>query len=172
MRVTKSKAELAAKKMTSKTFDHLQKLRSDYAEKSYRFASKLIPDEIMKMNKKHPGWLKSSCNCVFFGEGINHRVEATLKKPLPIKAGEYRLHLELTPSESKEIASDYREIHETEKRLRELRRDLTNVLINLRTYKRVETEFKEAFKFLPKTETENSVALPMKDIISRVNNQP
>jgi len=59
-------------------------------------------------------------------------------------------HYEITKEENKKLFTLVQKREKQKNEIKNLRKEIKQALINLKTFKRVETEFPEAFKFLPK----------------------
>ena len=166
MRITKEKAELVAKKLTEKKQKEKQVLEENLQEFCYNIALSKIPKPVMDMFKEYPRYVNSSSEIFVIGEGIdNYNLKyQSISNPLP-KAKE---SIPVTKTESNKIQKLSDKITNLKSEIRTLKKEIETAVYNLKTYSRVEKEFPEAFKYLPKEQITTALQVNISDIRNKL----
>jgi hypothetical protein len=164
MRITKDIAEIVAKKMLEEKSKKNQKVLESLKLKIYdQVFETMVPKLVNKFMKDDLGdiWLKKSKGVILSGNGFNHEYIDIL--PFPSTTGSTYVHM--TPD--KEIAKNWRKTYDDyqkeKDKITKLRREISALLYNLKTYSKVSNEFPEAFPHLPEKQ-ETGLSICVEDI--------
>ena len=166
MRITKEKSELVAKKLTEKKQKEKQVLEENLQEFCYNIALLKIPKPVMDMFKEYPEYVKSSSEIVVIGEGIdNYNLKhQSIGDSLPRNKED----IPVSKTESNKIQKLSDKITNLKSEIRTLKKEIETAVYNLRTYARVEKEFPEAFKYLPKEQITTALQVNISDIRNKL----
>lgn len=164
--ITKNVAESIGYKLTQKIADKIKIKRSEISEIVSKIYLENLPKDIVSISEKHRKYFKVSHKIRCEGNGLNS-IEITLTKSV-ISDGNWQLCILPSVSEAKKILKIYNELQDLNEKEKELKKSIENTLLQLRTYKRIEAEFPEAFEFLPKDSVVNTLAVPIEDIRSQL----
>lgn len=161
MKISKQTAEKVANEMTSKKQEELKKMTDTLEILGYEIAKSVIPKDVLIIYEKYKYYFNTSNTLLISGPGIN-KESINFKKELPTT--QWCINKTLNKNESEKIRQLLDKKLDLNKELILLKNDIVNALLSLGTSKRIETEFKEAFKFLPKN-TENKALIVNLDSI-------
>lgn len=145
-RITISLAEDMAKEMTSELAKEIKDLKSTLGSEVEEHLLKGIPKDVLSCYKKHPDYIETTSYVYLRGQGLNHD-SVNLNNSIPV-AG--RTTFDLPKEISLSVSKQLEVIKSKEAEKTRLYKEVKNVLIDLKTFKRVREEFPEAAKFLPK----------------------
>jgi len=153
-RVTKEIAKEVAKGLTANHLAQIEKINEKIATIAVSEASIQTPQEVKDFYKKHPSYCNVRTSIYLRGENMN---QAWVQVPaLPWKGDGSTLILPAeTGAKVQKLELKKRGI---EKSMYELRKQIEQTVISLRTFKKVQEAFPEAAEFLPKGE---AVYLPV-----------
>lgn len=156
-RITNKIAEDVANLMVQSKQEEINLKKEELKEYVTRIYRKSLPKEIMDIYEKYPGYM-IHCNLVqLSGKGFNHEYVNIHSSPA---RKDYYTVINIDDEDADKVKNLYDHIKDSNKNIKALKRDIENALKNLRTYKKVESEFPEAFKHLPdKVSTEVSICL-------------
>jgi len=159
--ITKAIAQEVAIKLTVKKRDSLKneelKLKDDFRE----IIIKTIPKDVLDCFEKHPSYFDTRTSVQLSGNGFQWE-SINFGKELPVFRN-------FTPDAvtAKKIMILKNKVEDSKKNLSDLQKEIENALFGLRTYKRVEENFPEAFAFLPNKIT-TSLAINLTDIRQKI----
>lgn len=151
MRITKFDAENIAREMTKKHQREIEKSERELSALVTENYLKTIPEKVYKlfMEKDCGTYFKRTMSVVPVGVGLNFE-SFNLSKTCPCTENSYYdCRFAVSDSVAKKICDLDFSIKDAKKKRSDLGRDIENALLNLKTYKRIEEEFKEAAKYLP-----------------------
>lgn len=158
-RITKEIASEVAKKLTSKKTEEIKTLENELETKLEGFILKKIPKEVLDLFKKHPNYFNTTYSFRLSGNGLNYEYLQT-KNSIP-----YTGNNSFLPSieEAELLLSLNNKINDLKQKKSELFREIENLLYNLRTYSKVNSEFPEATPYLPNLIT-NKLSVNISDV--------
>jgi len=156
MRITKEIAKSVAFRMTEKKRKELDLLNKNLSELAYELALSKINKSVIESFNKHKKYFKTFSSFKVIGNGFNYEYFSFNNK-LPCE-DIYSVTYEFDVKNSKKLLDLLNEKNKLSEDLIKLRNDIEIALIGLKTYNKIESEFKEAFVFLPiKVSTELTV---------------
>lgn len=143
-RITKALAESTAEKLCDKFEKEIEICKSNLSKYVTGALKSKVSKEVFDFYKKNPGYI----NCINqFSLGKDFSwTRVSLTEPIPSNVAE---ELELTKAEYKEANKLLKAIDKAKVDFKQTKKEIISALIALRTYKRVESDFPEAFKILP-----------------------
>jgi len=162
MNITKQIASEVAVLLLQEKQKEINSLKKNLDSEFTEIVLKTIPIDVLDFNDKFPDYLdlRSSFQCM--GNGFNYKWLNT-SKSLPCKNSNFLPN----PSEAKKLLSIIGKIGDKKKVYNELLKEIEVTLFSLRTYKRVEESFPEAFILLP-NKTTTAVALNISDLRQKI----
>ena len=164
MNITKSIAENVASQLTAKIKLKIDDERKILTEKVDFMAKKRVPKEIMNwFNTKNKKWLNIRGYIQFASASKHYNIEIKAI-PYPYDNG----YVVITEEEMTELYAQDHKIQFLEEQKRTIENQLVAQLIKMRTYKRIEKDFPEAFELLPNAEVSELPAINVKDILMQI----
>jgi len=162
MNITKAIATEVAGKLLSKQVLEIQTLRKELEYKFDEIYLKTIPKEVVELFKKYPNYFYTRRNFQLSGNGFNWKSVST-SKDLPSINGSF-----IPNATDAVILLDAINIIDTKKsEYHKLTSEIENALFSLRTYKRVQENFPEAFVFLPNS-ISNKLVVNISDLRNKI----
>lgn len=158
-RITKQIAEEVAKAMTAEKAKNVTDLKDRFKQSVEEIALLRVPETVTKLFKDSSlrAYISQSDYVYLHSHGFNFR-GVRLKNPVPVNKGQNSL--ELTALEGKFLWNLEKEYKKAEEGLEELTQEIYFTLLHtLKTYKKVQDHFPEAFEHLPKVGTPTSLAI-------------
>jgi len=149
-RITKAITEEVAIKMTVKNAEEIEVLKKELNDKAIEFHIANTPKEILEMYAKYPSYFKRATQFRLGSDFSYKYVESSVKLPYEGDSCFNNNYINFTNKEETKLVKLHYKIIDAEKALKDLRQDIKIALYSMRTYAKVEKEFNEAFKFLPK----------------------
>lgn len=144
--VTKEIAKEIAKILTAKKADKVEKMEKSFSNKVLAAYNKSLPQSIRAAFKSHPQYFRGGSYINLSGNGWSHRQVSLGDRVVHPKDGAYwSPQAEVNQMLTK---LDY-EIQDAKKEIATLVTEIESALLSLRTYKRIEEKFPEAFKVIP-----------------------
>ena len=164
MRITKQIASEVAKELVAKKRKENGKVWIELCESIYESIKKKIPKELIDFSNKYPSYTRMSQIVKLVGNGFNHE-SINLNNAFPCR--DWSLTYVPTNEEGEKWIKLFNKYHEQRESISSLHRDIENALYNLKTYKAVEENFPEAYKFLPEKIT-TSLSINLSDIRQKI----
>ena len=165
--ITKDLAKFVASKMIDKMQQNIELKKLQVSEKVVADINKTLPKELLEIALKYPNYFKKCNRILLQGNGLNDSF--SLNKSVLATGNYHQIAFKPEPEDAKIISKGINEIEKLEKKYKELRIQIEKTLLNLKTFKRIETQFPEAWKFVPENKTENSLAVPIEDLRKQLN---
>ena len=158
-RITKQIAEDTAKAMTAEKRKAANDLKSIFEMAVSDIAWERVPDCIrdMSLADSTKNYIVKRAECQLHGNGFEFKW-VNFPSPIPFKYNESLLNL--SSAEGKvlwNLENDYKKAKQDVDNLKE--EIYITLLYTLKTFKKVQDHFPEAYEFLPKTETPTSLAI-------------
>lgn len=147
-RVTKTLAEEVARKLCEKFNTGIASKKKELEALVTQEAWRRIPDEVTKLFKKDPSFIMSRSQVTLDNDGDMKWQRISFTSPIPYSKSETKFAL--PPKLLKEATKLYKEITTLKRDKKKVNAEIIQAIVALRTYKRVENDFPEAFKFFPK----------------------
>lgn len=164
MVISKEQARVIAEKLCEKKKAEFLKAKGIVSKIVTDLRKKQIPADVLRFFKKHPGFFQKSHEIRFEGHGLRFTY-MMMTESLPYE-GNLILHL------TSETANKIKDAMNNEENARvnyvELREEIINALLSLRTHKRISESFPEAAKHLPKPVTYLPPAIPIETIMKKI----
>jgi len=162
MNVTKAIATEVAEKLIQKQGLELKELKQDLKQKFEDIVLNTIPKDIKDFYKKHPRYTNTRQSFQLSGNGFEYKYLNT-KNEVPAVTNSFQ------PNEADALVLHglLNEIDKKEKEYKKLFSEIEVALFGLRTYKRVEENFPEAFLLLPNKIT-TSLAVNISDLRQKI----
>jgi len=161
MNITKTIAAEVAEKLLSKQALALEALRKEAGEAFTKIYLKTLPKEVVAAFEKYPAYFQTRSGFQLNGNGFNWQ-SITASKKLPYSANAFSP----TATEAAILLKVVNAADTKKFEYKKLFSEIETALYGLRTYKRVEENFPEAFVFLP-----NSVSTKLSVNISDLRNK-
>ena len=161
MRITKDKAELVAERLTSKHNDVIKEKQRVLTEYVGQVVVSKIPEAVKQMFKEFPEWVCSSRNIHLKHHLLDNYSYRSHFISVLIPVNESFV---VTDKEAKKVVKMVDEIEQLKKDLKKLKKEIEAAVYNLKTYKRCETDFPEAFKWLPMEKPTAEISIKIEDI--------
>lgn len=160
-RITKEIAKKVALKLTENKRDEINALEKKLSDFCHNLAKAEIPKDILTCYNKNKQYFNTASQIRFVGNGTNHET-VSFSPELPNLDSWY---ITVTPSKevAKEFIQMFNDVKIKKREKSQLQDEIENALILLGTYKKVETEFKEAFELLP-TRVNNQLIVNVSEI--------
>jgi len=162
MNITKTIAAEVAEKLLSKQVLELQGLKEDLKQKLENIILSTIPKEIKDFYKKYPSYVETRQSFQLSGNGFEYQYLNT-KNHIP----SFKSSFQPNESDALLIKNSLNEIKDKEKECKKLFSEIEIALFGLRTYKRVEENFPEAFVFLPNS-ISNKLIINISDLRNKI----
>lgn len=161
--ITKDIARQTAIKMIAKIEAKVKNKKAELSELIIENYNKNLPKEILEASLKYPNYFKKSSQVLLKENGLNDSFSLT--KSVCSTLDTYQVVFIPEVAIAKLLSKGIIELNKLENKKKELRIQIENTLLNLKTYKRIQDQFPEAFEFLPeKAQTDNALAIPIDDI--------
>lgn len=161
----KSDAENIAEKMTGKLLDEIDLKKntiSDIVKAEYLGT---VPDQVRELFKTHSKWIESGKYIYFEGVGLKSSC-ATLSEYVP----QYnQTRIILSEESAVKVAKLQDEIIDLQRKHKRLYKNTLEILLNLKTYKKIEDQFPAAAEYLPNLSDPLVPMLPIKDVMAELN---
>lgn len=163
MNITKTIATEVVEKLIQKQGLELKELKENLKAKFEEIVLNTIPKDIKDFYKKHPRYTNTRQSFQLSGNGFEYKYLNT-KNEVPAVTNSFQ------PNETDAIILHglLNEIDKKEKEYKKLFSELEIALFGLRTYKRVEENFPEAFLLLPNKIT-TSLAVNISELRNKIN---
>lgn len=161
MRITKEKAKLVAERLTSKHNDVINEKKRLLDEYVGQTAVSKIPEAVKQMFKEFPKWVKSQRHVSLSNYLLNDYYYRNHNISVEIP---YHESFCVSDEEAEKVVKMVDEIKTLTRERELLIKDIEVTVYNLRTYKRCETDFPEAFKWLPMEKPTAEVSIKIDDI--------
>jgi hypothetical protein len=161
--LTKYKADEIATAMTAKEREKFNALSKQVREQVVATYLTHLPDEIVTIYHSKPQYLNTTGSLRIDGNGFNNEYFRLFKS---VPQGENSLFMP-KPAEAKVLRKSIDLLESKEIELKELKRDIYNALITLKTVKRISEQLPEAIPFL-NLETQTAVTLNLTDLRKRL----
>lgn len=161
--ITKDLAIFVANKMIEKISVKIKNKNSELSELIIAAYNKTLPREIIELSSKFPNYFKKCGRVLLKDNGLNDGF--LLTKSVVSTTDNYQVAFQPDPSTAKLVSKSLNELKKLENKRDELKSQIKNTLLNLKTYKRIQEQFPEAFELLPDRKVaENTLAIPIDDI--------
>lgn len=160
--ITKTMAAEAAKKLTEKKAEDLQKSAEKISEVFEEMYKKTLSSEVLDLFEKHPSYFKSRTSFQLKGEGLNYEY-VCLNKGLPYSSNIFTP----TKTQAAELRKALDSIERKRKILHDLKTEIEITLWSLRSYKKIAEFLPEAVPFLPQKMT-TALAVNVSDLRQRL----
>ncbi len=144
-RITKQIAENVTEKLVNKKRNELIQINDKISELATQIVLKNTPKEVLNLFKTRKNYFQSTSSVRFDNNDFKWEW-FTLYETLPSDNN----HYPISDEESKKMFDLINKRDKAKSDLRKLKSEIYQALINLKTFKRVESDFPEAFEFLPK----------------------
>lgn len=148
MRISKDLAEQIATALTEKSRQKKEHLKRAYRKLVYDAHIATIPEDIKKLYEKHHEYFYVSSSIYLDGHGFN-REFVSVDKLVP--ENRVRKETPLDKETAKTLVAAKRAAEDATKQCEDLRQEICNTLLALRTFKKIIEHFPEAEKYLPRT---------------------
>lgn len=162
MNITKAIAVEVAEKLIQKQGLELKGLKEDLKQKLENIILGTIPKEIKDFYKKHPSYVETRQSFQLSGNGFEYQYLNT-KNHIPA----FKSSFQPNETDALLIKNSLNQIKDKEKEYKKLFSEIEVALFGLRTYKRVEENFPEAFLLLPNKIT-TSLAVNISDLRQKI----
>lgn len=147
MRISKSIAEKAAKKMTAKHYEKAKSLKDVLGKKVSELYLNTVPSEIIKMWKNYPSYFMKNSGMYVRGTGLNHEL-VQLDVSVPSKQSHTPTFVIESDEDAKIVAKMVAEYKQAKKQAEEKECEIEQVLIALGSTKNVLEQFPEAIEYI------------------------
>lgn len=148
--VTQKIARSVARKLSEGALLEYEKARYEFKTLIFKEYINTIPTEISKADKTNPEYFQHTSIIKVIGSGFNHDdVNTPDIVPVINNSGNYYCILSISEEASEKAQKLRSKYTKLEGRYKQLRENIYQSLISLRTYKRVEEYLPEAVQFLP-----------------------
>jgi hypothetical protein len=163
MNISRTKAEIVADKMVSGRFEKLRESEKELSNLITQAALETLPELVQDCFKNHGKYMQTGGYVKLIGpngDAFDHQVRG------PFNWG---AHVQLSEARHSLFRKSADAHKKEEQAINQLRRDIINALLKLKTYNRVKEQFSEAYEHLPE-KTETALSIPVADIRKRLNN--
>jgi len=145
-KITRQIAENISAELTKKKALEITQLKQNLIDKFTDIYIKSLPKEVIDLHKKYPEYVNARFRLQLSGNGFQYQY-IDLLESLPSKNSIF------LPSEkdAKTLHFLINEVDEKEAEYKNLQIEISSLLLGLKTYNRVNSEFPEATPFLPKS---------------------
>jgi len=162
MNITKAIATEVAAKLLKKQSLEIKSLKDELTVKFTEIYSKELPKEVLDLFSKHPDYFEARRQMQVTGNGFSYQY-INLQFPMPSK----RSCFSPNEKDAKILMTYLNKINDKKAGYNKLFSELEIALFGLRTYKRVEENFPEAFLLLP-NKTTTAIALNISDLRQKI----
>lgn len=162
MNITKTIAVEVSEKLIQKQGLELKQLKENLKVKLEEIILNTIPKEIKDFYKKHPSYVETRQSFQLSGNGFEYQYLNT-KNHIPA----FKTSFQPNEVDALLIKNLLNEIKDKEKEYKKLFSEIEIALFGLRTYKRVEENFPEAFLLLPNKIT-TSLAINISELRNKI----
>jgi len=167
MRINKSQAEQVAEKLVQSLKDKTIKLAEEISEIVRQDFMEGVPKEIISVRKKHPKYFVPDSGCFrYTGAGLGN-LQCFFAEDTPRTNNQYDYYV-LKTANAQKVAKKLGEQKDLSDKIYKLKSDTVSVLLKLATYRKIQTEFPEAFLHLPDKIT-TEIAIPLEDLRKQLN---
>ena len=161
--LTKTQAEEIAVAMTAKERVKFNALQAQVREAVAEAYLNHLPDEVVVLFRSRPQYVNTTGSLRIDGNGFNNEYYRLFRT---VPQGESNLFLP-KPGEAKILREAIDRVATEEAKLKELKRDIYNALITLKTVKRISEQLPEAIPFL-NIKTSTAITLNLSDLRKRL----
>lgn len=163
MRITKDKASLVADRMTIKHNDVINEKKRLLNEYVGNLAVSKIPEAVKQMFKEYPEWVRSESTIRLKHYLLNNYNYRNHYINVEIPCNDECCYV-ISDKEAEKVVKMVDEIESLRKERKQLKEEIEITVYNIRTYKRCETDFPEAFKWLPLEKPTTEISIKIDDI--------
>lgn len=168
-RITKEVAEQVAKNLIEPKVQEKAKLSQLLTNHLRDYYLTTIPEDVLIEFHKNKDYFSTCYSIRIQGEGVSDAYTYySIGEELPTSNKKDRI--QLPPKTAEKAVKLIDSIRDKKTEIEKLSREIQIALYNLRTYKNVETEFPEAFKYLPEAKVNTALAINIKDIRCKLDN--
>ena len=143
--VTKAIATEVAIKLVAKKKEAIEKLEKELKSLTVDAYKKTVPKEVLDVFEKYPDYIRTSTYCSLSGHGWDWQIlKFGVTLPKKNNSG-----TQFDAKTSEKLRKLFDKIQADSTKMRKTLHEIEVTLFNLRTYKRVEENFPEAFALLP-----------------------
>lgn len=159
--ITKDHANIIAKEMVKKMNEKIRLKEEDLSQYITEQYNATLPKDVLSLFNQYPNYFRKAGRVLLKGNGLNSGFNL-LKSVCAVS--DYQIALQPDPAAAKIISKSLSEIEKLETKRNQLKVQIEQTLLSLKTYKRIEDQFPEAFALIPQRGTINAVAIPIDDI--------
>lgn len=159
--ITKTHADTIAKEMVKKMTDKIQLKKVELSQYITDQYNATLPKDVLNLFNQYPNYFKRAGTVLLKGNGLNSGYY--LSKSV-CAVSDYQVALQPEPAAAKIISKSLNEIEKLETKRNQLKVQIEQTLLSLKTYKRIEDQFPEAYALIPERATVNAIAVPIDDI--------
>jgi hypothetical protein len=163
MRISKSIAEKASRKMTVKHYEKVNSLRNLLGKEVSELYLKTIPSEVVKMFYNHPSYFKTTGALYVRGTGLNHEL-VSLDISVPSKVSHATTFVIESDEDSKVVARMADEYKQAKKDADNKMCEIEQILIALGSTKNVLEQFPEAIDFIDNAPQVRNLPVNLKEL--------
>lgn len=164
MVISKQLASEIAKHLTESNNVEINTLKKQLSDIVYKEYVKKVPKDVIKGFKENPDYFNVTTQIQLVGNGFNYDYITIAKAPYNYNSNRMTL--------TGDVGKQAEKLHVEIKKLKEVKTNLFNeiesTLLALKTYKRIETEFKKAAKYLPKKQSGYLPTINCADLEKRI----
>jgi len=161
--ITKAIANEVALKLTEKKRANIKKLETTLSSVLHGMILKTIPKEVVELFEKHPKFFGTRSSFQLQGNGWNYKYLNSVKQ-IPT----YNSSFSPNAKDSETLTKLDNEVKKERQDYEKLVSEIETALFGLRTYKRVQENFPEAFELLP-NKINTSLSVNLSDIRQKLN---
>ena len=152
-RITMAIAEQVASKIVEPIDKKIVETEKQIGQKAYDLILSGIPVEIMKVYKKHPEWMRSGHRVRITGTGIGDgdAIYVDMPENLPDTSSSYYRDLIVKGKDADYVVKLDNQIDDLKKKKKQTYDEIYNLLLSMRTYKKVQANLPEVYPYLPNT---------------------
>jgi len=164
MNITKELAGKIATEITNPIKVEMEKIDTEISEIVCSDYLKSVPDEVLKVSKKHYQYFNdNNSQFLYTGTGLGN-CGTYIAGDIPRdERGTYRDYFKVSDSSAKRIVKLLNNKKNLREKLDRMIEQTKSILLSLRTYKKIQTEFPEAAKYLPE-KTTTTLAIPIENL--------
>jgi regulator of sigma D len=169
--INKSIAEQTAHNMLKSVNQKISEKQKELSDFCQDLAIKSIDSNVWENVSSIPeGWIQK--RSTFYFKSYYSSIQIGITSAIRFRYDSYSINV--SNEDFEKIKSFEQDIKNMENKRRQLREQIIESLLKLRTAKRIEKEFPEAYKCLPKDvmQIHDIVALPFKKILTGINDFP
>lgn len=151
MRISQEFSKNIANKMAEKLDKKIELAEKEYSEFVYKEYVKQTPKGMLVALKKYPNYVQTVNYVYFSGFGFNYEGVSVVKKVIE-QSSNSRANLTLDKDLAGELIKFKRVVDDLKKERAELKREIQNALLTLRSFSEIKKQFPEAAKYLPNAE--------------------